>query len=198
MNEYLFSDTFTCKSCLHYDRLRTKDSALLLLLKPQILKNHFNESHILHVDRFVNPLPLLVLAPRCDGYSHLRKGNYEYISHFSSKHQSPNLNTLPLPPADRTPRVHKRRMRHPPSLLTVKTLQQNPLIIIDARPVIPPLIHVRHRNRLAGPILIPVFDRNQSLISHRLGVGERKRRALHGSIQRAPDVDDAYAAFEKR
>ncbi len=144
MNEYLFSDIFTCKSCLHYDWLRIKDSTLLLLLKSQILKTYFNESHIFHVDHFVNSLSLLMLTSQCNKYTHLHKSKYKYISHFSFKHQSSDLNTLSLSFVDWTSWVYKRCVQHSLFLLTVKTLQQNSLIIFDAWSVISSLIHVRY------------------------------------------------------
>ena len=115
----------------HYDRLGTKDLALLVLLKPLVLETSFHCKSCSPCRSLRESVALTHARPSMR-YTHLHEGKYKYVSYFSSKQQSPNLNTLPLPPTHRTPRVHKRRMRHPPSLLTIKTLQQNPLIVIDA------------------------------------------------------------------
>ena len=177
---------------MHHDRRRAKRLGLTTAAEAVCsIKTILMQVIFAMSIAFVNPLAL----PR---YTHVHKG----ISRILSVTSHPNIKVLTsilslcLPPTV-TPQVHKRRIRHPPPLLAIKTLQQNPLVVINARPVIPPLVQMRHRNHLAGLIQVLVLDRHQRIISHGLGVGERERRALRRAVQGALDVDDADAVLEK-
>ena len=116
----------------------------------------------------------------------------------SSKYQSPNLNTLPRLRTLSTPRIHKRRMRHPrPRPPRISTLQQNPLIISNPTPIPPTLpLLIPHRCRLARPVRIPVLHAHEILRCHRRRVRECQREGLHGPVDGAPDIDDTDAGFE--
>ncbi|KAF7156650.1 hypothetical protein CNMCM6106_000940 [Aspergillus hiratsukae] len=68
-----------------------------------------------------------------------------------TNHQRPNLNTLPRPRPLPRPRIPKRRMRHPlrninPFLprrhKTIRALQQQPLLILHAGEIHPPLVGI--------------------------------------------------------
>ena len=116
----------------------------------------------------------------------------------SSKHQSPNLNALPPLCPLGTPRVHKRRVRHPGPLLRVIALQHQPLVILHPAPIAPPLAPgVLDRGRLARAVRVPVLDADHGFVGHRRAIGEAERERLHGAVDGAPDVDDADAALEE-
>lgn len=113
------------------------------------------------------------------------------------KHQSSHLNTLPRPRPLGTPRIHKRRMRHPRPLLAIRTLQQQPLPPLHAAPIPPPLpLRRLHPRRLPRAIGIAVLDANERVVGHAGAVGEGEREGLHGPVDGAPDVDDADAGFQ--
>jgi hypothetical protein len=94
---------------------------------------------------------------------------------FLPKYQSPYFDTLPANSALWRSGVIESGMWHPTplahSLITVKTLEQQPVFILHAGPVVPILSGVvSHRRRLPIPVWIPMFDRNEVFVSHLLTV----------------------------
>ena len=115
----------------------------------------------------------------------------------SPKDQRPNLNTLPPLRSLRRPRVLKGRMRHPRPLgLRIKTLQQQPLLILHTTPIEPFLaLTVLHAGRLACAIRIPMLNRHEIVIRHAVRGREAERERLNGPVKRPPDVYDPVAAL---
>lgn len=121
----------------------------------------------------------------------------------SPENKRPDLDTLPSLGALRRPGIHKRRMRHPPFpsdlLVAIETLQQQPLLVRHARPIIPRLpLAMLHPGRLPGPVGISVLDGDEVLVHDGSGVRERQREGLDGPVERTPYVDDTVAAAEER
>lgn len=90
----------------------------------------------------------------------------------STINQSSNLNTLPSLGTHRRSGIHKRSVRHPlpHAVPAIKTLEEQPLVVIHAGPVVKLLRRaVSHRGRLARPVRIPMLDGDQVGVVDRVG-----------------------------
>ena len=115
----------------------------------------------------------------------------------STKDQRPHLNALPPPRPLRRPRIHKRRMRHPGSTLTIVALQQQPLLVAHAAQIIPSLpLRIPYPRRLARAIRVAMLDRHDGVVADGSGVREGQGEGLHGSVEGPPDVDEPDAALQ--
>jgi hypothetical protein len=120
------------------------------------------------------------------------------ISVASTVNQRSDLDTLPAHGALWRPWIDKSGMRHPlpNTILAIKTLQKQSLVILHAAPIVEllPLIEA-HSGRLTRSMRVPVFDGNQIVVVHQVCRGEAQREGLDGSIERAPDIDDTVPAL---
>ena len=151
---------------------------------------YFNETPF-H-DHFVNLLFRLIVL----GFRNPTIRQWEQVQlkfYISSEFQNPDLNALPLPSTHWAPRVNERCMRRPTSFLTVEDFQQYSFVIPYTRPIIPVLICMRHRQGFSSAIRIAMFDVNRRVFADCFRIAECQRRALHMSIQRAPDISNTNA-----
>lgn len=89
--------------------------------------------------------------------------------------------------------VDERRVRHPlpDASPTVETLEEQPLVVVHARPVVKLLVGVvPHGGRLARAVGVPVLDGHQVRIVDRVGRGETQRVRDDGAVDGSPHVDD--------
>ena len=121
----------------------------------------------------------------------------------SAKNQRPNLNALSTHRTLGRPRVRKGSVRNtaplPNILIAVKALEQQPILIRHARPVVPLLARViRNSSCLPITVWIPVLNWYQIAISYGLAVGDCERSVQDRAfVYRTPYVDDAVAPLQK-
>ena len=117
----------------------------------------------------------------------------------SSKHQSPNLNTLPRRPPLPCPRILERRMRCPRSSpMTIITLQKQPLMILHPTPIPPFLLPIiLYSSGLTHTIRIPMLNPNHLLLLYTSTIRYSQRKRNNWSIQRPPDIYYTHAGGEE-
>ena len=116
------------------------------------------------------------------------------------KHQSANLNRLPVRRLRRTARIRKRAVRRQacPIRLRIVTLDERHLVrgLVGE---VPPLVIRVVPDRVRAPRAVRVDEvhRDEVLLAQMAPVRDRERLVRDRVVDRPPDVDDPHPALEE-